>query len=235
MAAHADDDVMTKLRALRDRLAVEEPRARARPNVTVDLKRRLQETLELLGRAYLLDEKSTSAAILEEVREDAVVEAHLVLHDWERWLALEEQRAQRAQQARARVPTPTPAPIDRRVHYRHDTNVAVKLLRYDVRENGAGGLTLDTETSSRPARNVSAGGIFVAAARGDLPQLTVGRIVHVSVSSSLAASLGFRARAAVQRRDDQGLGLSWIVDSDAVRAAIDALLEAVRRARTSAG
>jgi hypothetical protein len=230
MADEATDDAAARLRTLRDRLAVEEPRARARPNAPAELKERLQATLELVGRVYLLDRKATSAATLDEVREDAVVEAHLVLHEWERWLLQEEARAQRA--TRARVPTPTPAPIDRRVHARHDANVAVKLLRYDVRDDGLGGSTLDTETSSRPARNVSLGGIYVAAARGDLPQLTVGRVVHVSVSSSLGAGLAFRARAVVQRRDDGGLGLGWIVDSDPVRAAIEALLDAVRRARS---
>jgi hypothetical protein len=232
MAAPAVDDLATRLRKLRDRLAAEEPRARARPSTPAELRRRLAATLELVSRVYLLDPRQTPAETLEEVREDAVVEGHLVLHDWERFLAQEEAQQQKA---RSRVHTPTPLPpalTDRRVHHRHETNVAVRLLRYDVRQDGSGGLTLDTETSSRPARNVSLGGIFVTMARHDLPQLQVGCIVHVSVSSSLATSLGFRARAVVQRRDDSGIGLGWIVDGDAVRAAIDALLDAVRRARS---
>jgi hypothetical protein len=233
MPIHAVDDTVTKLRTLRDRLAAEEPRARARANAPVELRRRLAATLELVGRVYLLDPRTTAAATLEEVREDAVVEAHLVLHDWERWLA----SAELSQRARNRVATPvplspaTPLAPNRRVHDRHETNVAVRLLRYALRDDGSGGVTLDTETSSRPARNVSAGGIFVTATRADLPQLAVGHLVHVSVSSSLAASLAFRARATVQRRDDSGLGLGWIVDSDAVRTSVEALLEAVRLAR----
>jgi hypothetical protein len=220
MAAGKEDEATVVLRKLRDRLALEEPRARTYAGASAELKERLRAALELVSRVRLLDAATTNADIIEEVRQDAIVEAHLALHDWERWL--EQQAA--GQRARAR---PLPS-LERRVHSRHETNVVVKLLRYHLRTSGSDGVTLDSQTASRPARNISMGGIFVAMPPKELPQLTVGCVVHISVT---AGPQTVRLRAAVLRRDDAGVGLGWMKDSDEMQGTIESLLEAVRRSR----
>lgn len=218
--ARGIDDPRAKLKHLRDRLASELPRARIRANVPPSLVDRLDAALELVANVYRLGASSPSKA-LDEVHEDAVVEAHLALHDWERWLEQD--------QKQKRLTTKPPA-AERRQHERHDTNVTVKLLRYRVRPDELGEVQLDSETTSRPARNLSPGGIFVLVPVGELAQVGVGGVVHVSVRFGSAAS--FQARATVQRRDATGVGLCWIQDSDRGRAAIESLLDAVRRSRS---
>jgi hypothetical protein len=210
------EEPKARLRALRDRLAVEAPRARARPTVPAELVLRLQSALDcsshLIGAAAAL-----SSPALDEARDDALLEGHLALHDWE--LFIEQERKQRAQA------TPL-GRINRRQHERHETAVAVRLQRYRVRDGGRGDMTLDSEEVSRPARNISAGGIFVMATKEDLPQLGVGSVVHVTIGFD--GTRPFQARAAVAHRDASGLGLRWIHDSDGARREIQRLLDAIR-------
>jgi hypothetical protein len=223
--AHVDpDDPRAKLRKLRDRLAVEAPRARAALSTPPEIAERLQSALDLVSSVYLLSTGATAAtsAQLDEVYEDALVEAHLVLHDWERWL--EQQR----QKPASRTP---PASPTRRQHERYDTNVSVRLLRHSVHADGTGGATLNSEATSRPARNVSLGGIFVAVPKDELAEVAVGNVLHVSVSTPAGALLSFNARATVMRRDASGLALRWIVDSERLRKAIESLLDALRPSR----
>jgi hypothetical protein len=212
------EEPKTRLRALRDRLAVEAPRARARPTVPAELVARLQSALDcashLLGAAAAL-----SSPALDEARDDALIEGHLALHDWELFIEQERKRAQTTPLAR----------INRRQHERQETTVGVNLRRYRVRDGGRGDMTLDSEVANRPARNISAGGVFVLATKEDLPQLGVGSVVHVSISFDGAPP--FQARAAVAHRDATGLGLRWIQDSDGVRLAIQMLLDAIRTVR----
>jgi hypothetical protein len=222
--AEPTDDPKAKLKALRDRLAIEAPRAQARPQAPPDLVRRLKSALELVSRVYLLTAAQTPA--LDEVREDALVEGLLVVSEWERWLTQEKQDKQQKPVAR-----PWSSPIDQRRHERLETNVTVKLLRHSLSDDTTGGVSLESATTSRPARNVSLGGIFVAIPKDELPQVTTGSIVHVSVSAALGAPVSFEVRAAVARREATGLGLRWVDDSERFKRAIESLLDAVRRAK----
>ena len=218
-----DEAMRGKLKELRNRLSAELPVARLRPSAPPELVQRMESALEMVAGAYLLsaaDPVSPASASRDELYEDAVAEGHLALHDWERCLERESRKEQSSK---------TPPPIDRRVHQRHDINVTVKLLRHRVRADEFGEYKLDSETTSRPARNVSLGGILVAVLKDDLPQVGVGSVLHLSVS--FGAQQSFQVRATVQRRDAQGLGLRWIVDSDRAQRAIESLLEAISRAR----
>jgi hypothetical protein len=213
-------EAKAKLRALRQRLATEAPRAYTRPDTPAELRQRLQSALECVSGACFLDTNLGSPST-EEARDDALIEGHLALAEWERWL----------EQRHEHKPRRTPPPVDRRRHERYETGVLVKLLRYAVRESSGERMTLVAETASRPARNVSLGGILVAMARDELPQVGVGSIVHVSVSAALGGPLEFQIRAAVTRRDDVSVALSWIQDSDRARRAIESLLAAITRSR----
>jgi len=209
------DELKVTLRKLRDKLAFEAPRVQTRPGVPAELAIRMQTTLRRLGAAL----SSTGAPQeLEELYEDVLVEAHLTLHEWERATA---------QAAPERGRPSVGAPVDRRQHARQDTQVTVKLLRHGVRQDGRSG-TLEPETVSRAARNASLGGILVAAGRDDLPDVGVGSVVHLSVS---LGELTFRARASVVRRDQDSLGLRWIQDTDGVKRAVKALLDALKSGR----
>lgn len=215
------DEIRGKLRALRDRLAAELPRARIRAGAPPDLAQRLQTALDLVSGVYLLG-LSTAApapAGLGEAREDALVEGHLALHEWERWAEQEKLRA-----ARRIAPA-----SNLRQSERHETNVLVKLLRYTLQDGGSVGMTLESETANRPARNVSLGGIFVSASPEDLPRVGPGCVLHVSVSFG---ALSFKARATVIRRDGNGFGLRWVEESDRIRTSVESLLDAIRGART---
>ena len=149
MAAIEKHDIKTRLRKLRDRLAFEAPRARVRPATPPVLVERLNGALETVSSVCLL---TTESGALEEIREDALVEGHLVLHEWERWL----EQQSKGTGARARPGS------EQRRHPRYDTNVSVRLQRHAVRGSG-GSLSVATETIERPARNVSLDGIFVLA------------------------------------------------------------------------
>ena len=76
------DDLRSKLRNLRDRLAIEAPRARTRPDVP-QLAKRLQAALEKVQRLHLAS-ASARQRVEAEVCEEAIAEATLALHDWER-------------------------------------------------------------------------------------------------------------------------------------------------------
>src|SRR3954464_9612206 len=99
----AIDETKTQLRELRDRLSFELPRARVRPNTPTELVQRLQAALDTVKGAYAMHEASTAAAAeaVEEARQEAIVEGHLVLHDWERWT-----EAQRQPKLKAQAPKP---------------------------------------------------------------------------------------------------------------------------------
>lgn len=220
------NELKSRLKQLRDRLAVEAPRARIRPSVPSELVERLEATLALVGGIYLAATTSPSADSLENASEDAIAEGHLVLHDWERWIEREKDPK----------PTVRMRPVrlgdlpDRRVHERYETGVSVQIMRYGVREH-AGTATIESASVSRPARNVSIGGIFVAVRKEDLPQVGVGAIVHIAVK---VEEQSFQARATVARRDADGLGLRWTQDSAQPQRSIEAILDAVRRARARA-
>jgi hypothetical protein len=217
----ADDhtaEAKAKLKALRDRLALEAPRARARSNIPPDLGSRLAMVLDRVSGAYLmLASKGASEEALDGMVEDVLVEAHLALHELERY----------AEVSPPLTPKPRLSGVERRVHPRHDTDVKVQLLRFNIKNDGLPGAALEAETIKRPARNVSLGGIFVAIARDELPQVTVGGVVHVSVSAGEATS--FKARAVVMRRDPSGIGLSWLEDTDRLRKDVEVLLNVLRR------
>jgi hypothetical protein len=218
MAATNDSDPKARLKQLRDKLAVEAPRARTNPVVPKELTQRMQSTLDSVSAAYLLAVTPENRTIVEEAREDAIAEAHLVLHEWERWV--EQRETNRVKPRASAIP-------DRRIHTRIDTSVTVRLLRYAIHSDDTTGTALEAETLQRPARNVSLGGIFVALDKGDLPKVGVGNIVHVSVTVGVA--LTFRARAAVARRVDDGIGLHWIQDTEAVKRSVKSLLDAVTK------
>jgi hypothetical protein len=220
-----------KLRSLRDKLAAEAPRAKARAKTPPELIERLSGALEQVGSAYLLatspPQSSHSSTLVEEVIEDAIVEAHLALHDWERLLA------QQAEEQAARAKPRFGALAEQRQHHRQDTNVSVRLLRHAMTETGSG-VALQTETTNRPARNVSLGGLFVNVPPTDLPEVRTGHVLHVAIETTLGATLAFKARAVVMRRDATGLGLCWIEDSERVHQSIESLMAALSRSRLGA-
>jgi hypothetical protein len=215
MAASENQDVKTRLKKLRDRLAFEAPRARVRPATPPDLVERLNGALETVTSVCLLPAESGAIA---EIQEDALVEGHLVLHEWERCLEMQT----KGQQKR-------PGSEQRRVP-RYETSVSVKLQRHAVRGKG-GSLTVETDTISKPARNVSLDGIYVVAAPAELGDVAVGGVVHLSVVTTLAGGPSFHARAVVVRRDQEGVGLRWVRDTPAIEKSIASLLEAIGRAR----
>jgi hypothetical protein len=75
---------------------------------------------------------------------------------------------------------------------------------------------------------VSTGGIFVGVPKDDLPQVGVGAIVHISVNVEAES---FAARAAVTRRETDGLALRWLQDSPQAQRSIESVLDAVGRVR----
>ena len=212
--AQPDSSSKTNLRKLRDKLSFEAPRARSRAGTPPELIRRLQSTLELVTTACLLGQSAAE----EEVCEDALVEAHLVLHDWERCC----RQADEKQKA-----PPLPSAADRRFQ-RQETSVSVKVSRHALSEDAAGP-KVSTEITSRPARNVSMGGMFVTGSKDDFAGLGSGAVVHVSVS--LADLPTFQTRAVVTRRDEHGLGLRWLQETAEIKHAIQRLLHTLGRSR----
>ena len=100
----ASDETKTKLRELRNRLAFEPPRARMRPNTPKELAERLQAALDAVNGACAMPVASTESAAeaIEEARQEAIVDAHLVLHDWERWAETQRQPKLKAQPPKPR-------------------------------------------------------------------------------------------------------------------------------------
>jgi hypothetical protein len=209
-------DIKTRLRKMRDKLAFEVPRARVRPATPPELVERLNAALETVTNVCLL---TAASGTVEEIQEDALVEAHLVLHEWERCLELQNKPPQKSRGT------------EQRRHPRLETNVSVKLQRHAVRGHG-GTLSVETDTITKPARNVSLDGIYVLAAPAELGDVAVGGVVHLSVVTTLGGTLSFHARAVVVRRDQDGVGLRWVRDTPAIEKAIASLLDAISRARS---
>jgi len=217
------DQIKADLRTVRDQLAFEGSRARAQAQAPAALGGRLGEAADLVGRVFLLLSDAPAggvSAALDELCADALAEARLALGDWEAW------RASQRQKPRA----PVLPPAERRQHQRHETTASVTIMRHTVSREGVG-VELRTDSASRPARNVSLGGMFVAAGAADLAGVGVGSVLHVSVAAP--GSRSFRARGAVMRRDPTGIALRWIVESAADQQVIDALNEAMRRASSA--
>jgi hypothetical protein len=215
-------ELKSRIKQLRDQLAAADPLARMTAHVPAELRERLHAAAEQVGRVYLL--VSAPAGVppetLEEVCDDALVEGHLVLHDWQRCVE---------QQRRAPGRPRTPTPLDRRQHTRQETQVQVQLLRHSVADDGGTGVALASQEVIRPARNVSMGGLFVTLPRHELPEVKVGSVLRVAVSGAPAPTGTFQTRAAVARRDDIGVGLRWLEQSDRFRRAIEQLLDTLRR------
>jgi hypothetical protein len=218
MAKHLEE-LRSKLRGLRDKVAFEAPRAHARPGTPPDIDRRLQSTLQRIVAALTAPPTVGEPSVFEELCDDIVVEAHLVLHEWERW----QEESAASPKAKPRSPL---TGADRRVHTRHETNVFVQILRHGLHGEDRS-TRLDSESVKRPARNVSLGGMFVTLPKDELPEAGAGSVVHISVS--VGDSPPFRARAAVVRRDGDGIGLHWIQENEAIKRSIKTLLEAIRR------
>jgi hypothetical protein len=211
----------SKLRRLRDLLAFELRRAQGRETCPPELLRRLVTAAELVESVCALKSSPDNAEQLEEVYSDALVESHLAMHDWERFRKQEDA----AQKPRPR-PTPTPPP---RQHPRVDIDVSVKLRRFSVHEVSGAGMTVEAHTMSLPARNISIGGLYVVAKGSAHKELTVGSVVMVTVSLARDASLAFRMRAVITRRDDAGMGLRWIADHKPGEHSVQSLLDAVNQ------
>jgi len=219
------DETKTKLRELRDRLSFELPRARVRHNTPAELIERLQAALDAVNGAYAMAAASTASAAetLEEARQEAIVEAHLVLHEWERWA-----ETQRRPTLKAQPPKPR-----RAADGRQTGDVEVRLLRYRAQNGDGREIAFSDTTSARAARNVSADGIFVTLPKDELPQLGIGGVLQLSTRVDIGDAL--QARATVVRRDADGLALRWIVDNERTRRLIESLLDSVRRARQRTG
>jgi hypothetical protein len=217
----ASDETKTNLRALRDRLSVELPRARVRPNTPTELVQRLQAACDAVNGAYAMPAASTASAVeaLEEARQEAIVEAHLVLHEWERWAETQRQPKLKAQ----------PPKLKRTPDGRQSGDVEVTLLRYRAQNGDGREMALSEITTARTARNVSTDGIFVTMPKDELPQLIIGGVLQLSTRVDNGAAL--QARATVVRRNADGLSLKWIVDNERTRRLIESLLDAVRRQR----
>ena len=217
----ASTETKTKLRELRDRLSFELPRARVRPNMPAELVERLQAALDAVNGAYAMPAASTASAAeaLDEAREEAIVEGHLALHDWERWT-----ETQRQPKLKAQLPKPL-----RTAEARQAREIEVRLLRYRAANGDGREVAFADVKAARAARNVSADGIFVTMAKDEVPQLGVGGVLQLSAQIDGGSAL--QARATVVRRDVDGLSLKWIVDNERTRRLIESLLDAVRRAR----
>ena len=194
------EDIKAKLRKLRDRLAFATPRARTRGNTPPALLERLEAAAEVLNAVCRFGggAEAMRSDTLDELYEDAIVEGHLALHEWERWRDDESQQKHKVRAA---------APLgQRRQHERHETSVLVSLARHGVHGGGA----VSTDAVQLAARNVSLGGILVMAGKGDLATAGVGSVVRVAqpVERAPLAHAGHRHparrrrhRAALARRD----------------------------------
>ncbi len=217
------NDLNAKLRALRDQLAVETPRAKGLQRTPPDLVRRLQAALDCASGVCMLTSVMKGAMAMTEspvvavARGNALIQAHLALHDWERWLAAEDHDARSS----------APVAANRRRHVRYETDVAVKLVRR-ARQGGPALPLLPSDEAVRAARDVSLGGLFVAVPANELPRVLVSSLVEVTIN--LGRGREFGARAEVLRRDPRGVGLRWFHDSDRVRLAIESLVATVGRA-----
>jgi PilZ domain-containing protein len=214
------DETKTKLRTLRDQLAWQTPRARARGNTPPTLLQHMEAAEEAVSNVYRLlgGAGAVRGETLDELCEDAIVEAHLALHEWERWSTGEDQQKKKAQ------PLFGAPPGQRRQHERQQTSVSVSVLRHDLR--GAGD---KSATVVLTARNISLGGMLMMASKSELPTADVGSVVHVTVKTATERRL--HARALVTRRDDSGIAVRWLAESEADRAVVEAIIVASRTAK----
>lgn len=210
------DSLRATLRQLRDKVSNESQRARVRSGAPAELIKRLPTILHRIGSALSASSVGKDESVLIELYEDTVAEANLALIEWERWLGEADSKKQQKM----------PVGAERRQHTRHETGVTVRLLHHEVREDEQS-VTLESETVSRPARNVSLGGMLVEMASGELAGVNVGSVLHVLVS--LSGSSSFHVRASVARREPHGIGLHWIQDSDEAKKSVKELLEAARK------
>jgi hypothetical protein len=210
------DTLRVTLRQLRDKVNTEAQRSRVRTGAPAELVKRFPTILHRIGSALAASAIGKEESVLVELYEDTVAEANLALIEWERWMGEVDSKKQQKM----------PVGAERRQHTRHDTGVTVRLLHHEVREDEQS-VTLESETVSRPARNVSLGGMLVEMGAGELNGVNVGSVLHVLVSLSGASS--YHLRASVARREAHGIGLHWIQDSDEAKKSVKDLLEAVRR------
>jgi hypothetical protein len=210
------DTLRATLRQLRNKVDTEAQRVRVRKGAPAELIKRFPTILHRIGSALAASSIGKEESVLIELYEDTVAEANLALLEWERWLG----------EADSKKQGKMPVGAERRVHTRHETGVTVRLLHHEVREDEQS-VTLESETVSRPARNVSLGGMLVEVPAAELAGVNVGSVLHVLVS--LPGSSSFHVRASVARREAHGIGLHWIQDSDESKKAVKDLLEAARK------
>jgi hypothetical protein len=112
-----------------------------------------------------------------------------------------------------RTPPPPPKPKNTRQHPRHELMASVEV------HHGSDTLVL-------AARNLSLGGIFLAADDNDLTQLALGTNVELLVFNAAdEESPAVRALAQVVRHDEGGVGLKWKSDPETSKQ-VTALLRA---------
>lgn len=208
-----------QLKKLRDDLVAQSQQARTFPLAPAELVRRLHNVATRVGAAYQQCNSPFTQRTpeVEEVFDDALVEGHLALSDWNSWVAQHQPRKSHP----AAVATP-----ERRVHQRDHTILSIKLMNHHLRDDGLA-LVVDDETVDCPTRDVSLGGAFVLIAPGDLPALVTGQVLHVTLPAASGAP-EHKARAIVIRRDAVGVALRWIVESPADKLAAESMVSAIR-------
>lgn len=208
----ADAATKTRLKKLRDELAAQAQRALTFGSAPSELTRRLRDASQHVSSVYLqcCAAPAAPSEVLEELYDDTLVEGHLALSDWNDWV---EQIGH----------TRPPAAVDRRVHPRDPSTVSIKLLRHHVRGEGEAAV-VDDQAVDRLTRDVSLGGVFVLVNRKDLPMVTGGHVLHVS----LPGAPDRRVRGIVIRRDDFGLALRWLADTPIEQDTVAALVEMLR-------
>jgi hypothetical protein len=195
-------DLNAKLKALRDRLAAETTRARTLPRTPSDLQRRLQTALEAANGVCALTSVMRGAPAAESpvvvvARGNALIQAHLALHDWDSWLAAGDPEA---------ATRPASASTRRR-HERYRIERPVKLAQAE---------------SEGTVRDISVGGLYVTVAAGAVMRVAAQRVVEVSLD--LGGGRELLAGARVLRCDARGVGLRWVEESPRVRAAVESLV-----------
>lgn len=111
------------------------------------------------------------------------------------------------------MPQPHPPKPNSRQHPRFDLSVSVEV------RHGAATLVL-------PARNISLGGIYLAADGKRLNRLRVGDPVEVTVFDLLdEAKHVIRTTARVVRNEGQGIGLSWSTTDPVLAEQVTSILD----------
>ncbi len=211
-----DDSIKSQLKKLRDDLAAQSQRALTFASAPSELSGRLRDTSQHIASVYLkvCAPGTVPSDVLDELCDDALVEGALTLNDWSTWV---DQHGK-----------PRAAPgAERRVHARDPSTVSIKLLRHHIRGEGADA-TVDDQAVDRLTKDVSSGGAFVLVNRKDLPLVTVGHVLHVSLPGAADVT---KVRARVIRRDDFGLALQWIVETPTERQSVDKMVSALKSSR----